>query len=90
MRPTRTVTLPLGATEDRVVGTVDVRASMKAGVAVLSPGVLAEANRNVLYLDEINLLDEGIRSVVLGAVGAGGNNVEREGISVWHPVVSVT
>ena len=79
------VDLPLGATEDRVVGSLDVEKAIKQGVAALEPGILAEANQNILYVDEINLLPDHIADDLLDAAATGWNVVEREGISVSHP-----
>jgi len=79
------VNLPLGATEDRVVGSLDVEKAIKLGVEALEPGVLAEANQNILYVDEINLLPDHIADDLLDAAATGWNVVEREGISVSHP-----
>jgi Mg-chelatase subunit ChlI/Mg-chelatase subunit ChlD len=79
------VDLPLGATEDRVVGSLDVEKAIKLGVQALEPGILAEANQNILYVDEINLLPDHIADDLLDAAATGWNVVEREGISVRHP-----
>lgn len=79
------VNLPLGATEDRVVGSLDVEKAIKHGVEALEPGVLAEANQNILYVDEINLLPDHIADDLLDAAATGWNIIEREGISVSHP-----
>jgi len=79
------VNLPLGATEDRVVGSLDVEKAIKLGVEALEPGILAEANQNILYVDEINLLPDHIADDLLDAAATGWNVVEREGISVNHP-----
>jgi len=79
------VNLPLGATEDRVIGSIDVEKAIKHGVEALEPGVLAEANQNILYVDEINLLPDHIADDLLDAAATGWNVVEREGISVSHP-----
>jgi Mg-chelatase subunit ChlI len=79
------VELPIGATEDRVVGTLNIEQAIREGVAALEPGILAEANQNILYIDEINLLPDHITDVILDAAASEWNNVEREGISVQHP-----
>ncbi|WP_456486824.1 putative cobaltochelatase [Candidatus Alkanophaga liquidiphilum] len=79
------VDLPLGATEDRVVGTLDVERVIKEGIKALEPGILAAANRGILYIDEVNLLDDHVADVLLDAAALGVNVVEREGISVAHP-----
>lgn len=79
------VDLPLGATEDRVVGSIDVEKAIKHGIEALEPGILAEANQNVLYVDEVNLLSDHIADDLLDAAATGWNIVEREGISVNHP-----
>lgn len=84
-RPRRLVNLPLNATEDRVAGTLDITRALCEGVRALEPGLLAEANRGILYIDEINLLDDHIVDILLDAAALGVNIVEREGVSVSHP-----
>ncbi len=84
-RQVRVVDLPLGATEDRVVGTIDIERAIKEGVRALEPGILAQVNRGILYIDEVNLLDDHVTDVLLDAAAMGVNTVEREGISVSHP-----
>ncbi len=81
----RVVELPLGATEDRVVGSINIEKALKKGMKALEPGILADANRNILYVDEINLLDDNLVDVLLDAAAYGVNIVEREGISLAHP-----
>jgi magnesium chelatase subunit D len=81
----RIIELPLGATEDRVVGSLDVEKAIRMGIGALEPGILAEANQNILYVDEINLLPDHIADDLLDAAATGWNMVEREGISVKHP-----
>jgi Mg-chelatase subunit ChlI len=81
----RVIELPINASEDRVVGTIDLEAALREGVKRFEPGVLAEANRNVLYVDEVNLLDDHIVDVLLDAAATGVNVVEREGVSISHP-----
>ena len=79
------VDLPLGATEDRVCGTLDIERALVEGAKAFEPGLLARANRGFLYIDEVNLLDDHLVDVLLDAAASGRNVVEREGISVTHP-----
>jgi magnesium chelatase subunit I len=79
------VDLPLGATEDRVCGTIDIEAALTRGEKRFAPGLLAQANRGFLYIDEVNLLDDHLVDVLLDVAASGWNVVEREGISVRHP-----
>ena len=79
------VDLPLGATEDRVCGTIDIEKALSEGVKAFEPGLLAKANRGILYVDEVNLLDDHLVDVLLDAAASGWNTVEREGISISHP-----
>ncbi len=81
----RVVNLPVSATEDRVVGTLDMEYALKHGEKKFEPGILAAANRNILYVDEVNLLDDHIVDVLLDAAAMGVNSIEREGISYSHP-----
>src|SRR5262249_23524195 len=79
------IDLPLGATEDRICGTIDIERVLVDGVKAFEPGLLAKANRGFLYIDEVNLLDDHLVDVLLDAAASGRNVVEREGISVTHP-----
>lgn len=79
------VDLPLGATEDRVVGSINVEKAIKEGIKALEPGILAAANRGILYIDEVNLLDDHVADVILDSAAMSINVVEREGVSVSHP-----
>src|SRR5437764_8217060 len=81
----RVVELPINASEDRVVGTIDLEAALRTGTRRFEPGVLAEANRNILYVDEVNLLDDHLVDVLLDAAAMGVNVIEREGVSFSHP-----
>jgi len=84
-RRTRFVDLPVSATEDRVVGTLDIEKAIKKGERHFDPGVLAMANRGLLYIDEVNLLDDHVVDILLDSAAMGVNIVEREGISFVHP-----
>ncbi len=84
-RRMRVVDLPVSATEDRVVGTLDIEKALKTGEKHFEPGILADANRNILYVDEINLLDDHVVDVILDSAAMGVNTVEREGVSFSHP-----
>ncbi|MCY3653758.1 MAG: magnesium chelatase ATPase subunit I [Cyanobacteria bacterium MAG IRC1_bin_28] len=79
------VDLPLGATEDRLCGTIDIEQALSRGVRAFEPGLLARVNRGILYVDEVNLLDDHLVDVLLDAAASGWNTVEREGVSVRHP-----
>jgi magnesium chelatase subunit D len=85
VRPTRVVELPLGATEDRVIGTIDLARALRAGERRFEPGLLAAAHRGVLYVDEVNLLPDHLVDLLLDAAASGRNVVEREGVSFAHP-----
>jgi magnesium chelatase subunit D len=79
------VDLPLGATEDMVLGSIDFEAAVRAGASRFMPGLLARANRGILYVDEVNLLDDHLVDAILDSAESGINLVEREGMSEWHP-----
>jgi magnesium chelatase subunit I len=81
----RVVDLPVSATEDRVVGTLDIEEAIKKGEKKFEPGILAQANRSILYVDEVNLLDDHVVDVLLDSAAMGVNTIEREGISYSHP-----
>ena len=83
--PVPVVDLPLGATEDRVCGTIDIEQALTHGVKSFEPGLLAQANRGFLYIDEVNLLEDHLVDVLLDVAASGRNVVEREGISIRHP-----
>jgi magnesium chelatase subunit D len=84
VRPSRLVELPLGVTEDRVAGTLDIERALKSGEKHFEPGLLAAAHRGMLYIDEVNLLSDHIVDILLDAAAMGVNYVEREGVSVSH------
>ncbi len=84
-RPVRVVDLPVSATEDRLVGTLDIEHALKHGERTFEPGLLAEANRGILYVDEVNLLDDHLVDALLDAAASGVNVVEREGVRYEHP-----
>jgi magnesium chelatase subunit I len=79
------IDLPLGATEDRVCGTIDIEIALINGVKAFEPGLLAKANRGILYVDEVNLLEDHLVDILLDSAASGWNTVEREGISIRHP-----
>ena len=79
------IDLPLGATEDRVCGTIDIEKALTEGIKAFEPGLLAKANRGILYVDEVNLLDDHLVDILLDSAASGWNTVEREGISIRHP-----
>jgi len=84
-RPIKIVNLPLNSTEDRIAGGIDFSRAVKSGQREFSPGLLADAHRGILYVDEVNLLDDHIVDIILDAASSGENRVEREGISFHHP-----
>jgi len=84
-RKIKVVELPLGATEDRVTGSLDIEKALRKGIKALEPGILAEVNQGILYIDEVNLLDDHLVDILLDSAAMGVNIVEREGISVSHP-----
>ena len=83
--PIPVVDLPLGATEDRVVGALDLERALASGEKAFEPGLLAAANRGYLYVDEVNLLEDHIVDLLLDVAASGENVVEREGLSIRHP-----
>ena len=84
-RGIRVIELPVGATEDRVVGTMDMEHALKKGEKQIEPGILATAHRGILYVDEVNLLDDHVVDVLLDSAAMGVNTIEREGVSFSHP-----
>ncbi len=85
IKPVPVVDLPLGATEDRVVGALDLERALSQGVKAFEPGLLAKANRGYLYIDEVNLLEDHLVDLLIDVAASGENMVEREGLSVRHP-----
>ncbi|WP_304914370.1 magnesium chelatase ATPase subunit I [Hydrogenophaga sp.] len=83
--PVPVVDLPLGATEDRVVGALDLERALSQGIKAFEPGLLAQANRGFLYIDEVNLLEDHLVDLLIDVAASGENVVEREGLSVRHP-----
>jgi Mg-chelatase subunit ChlI len=79
------IQIPIGATEDRIIGTLDVEKALQQGTRVLHPGLLSEANQGILYIDEVNLLPDHLIDTIIDAASSGWNVVEREGISITHP-----
>ena len=77
--------MPLGATEDRVCGTIDIERALHEGIKTFEPGIIAYANRGIIYIDEVNLLDDHLVDILLDSSVSGWNIVEREGISIRHP-----
>ncbi len=84
-RKLRVIDLPLGVSEDRLLGTIDIERALKEGVKALEPGILAKVNRGILYVDEVNLLNDTIADILLDSSAMGINTIEREGIAVFHP-----
>ena len=87
-RPTPVIDLPLGVSEDRVTGALDIERALSQGVKAFEPGLLARANRGYLYIDEVNLLEDHIVDLLLDVAQSGENVVEREGLSIRHPRAS--
>ncbi len=85
LKEMRVINLPINSTEDRVVGTIDIKEALLKGIKALEPGILAEANRNILYIDEVNLLADNVADILLDSAAMGLNIIEREGISFHHP-----
>lgn len=83
-RAARTVELPVGASEDRLVGALDIERALAEGVKAFEPGLLADAHRGILYVDEVNLLHDHLVDLLLDAAAMGASYVEREGVSVRH------
>ena len=89
MAPMRVIELPISATEDKVVGSLDIEHALKKGEKKFEPGILAQAHRNILYVDEVNLLNDHIVDVLLDAAAMGMNFIEREGVSYVHPAAFI-
>jgi magnesium chelatase subunit I len=85
LAPVPVIDLPLGATEDRVVGALNLERALRSGVRAFEPGLLAQANRGFLYIDEVNLLEDHLVDLLIDVAASGENVVEREGLSVRHP-----
>ena len=85
IQPMSIIALPIGSTEDRVIGSLNIEKVIRQGILALQPGLLAKANQNILYIDEVNLLPDHITDSILDAAASGWNTVEREGISESHP-----
>ncbi len=85
LMPVPVIDLPLGATEDRVVGALDLERALSQGIKAFEPGLLARANRGFLYIDEVNLLEDHLVDLLIDVAASGENVVEREGLSVRHP-----
>ena len=85
LRPVSVVDLPLGATEDRIVGALDLEKALSQGIKEFAPGLLAQAHRGFLYIDEVNLLDDHLVDLLIDVAASGENLVEREGLSIRHP-----
>lgn len=83
--PTPVVDLPLGSTEDRVVGSIDIEKALSQGIKTFEPGLLAKANRGFLYIDEVNLLEDHLVDLLIDVAASGENVVERDGLSIKHP-----
>ncbi len=85
LKPVPVVDLPLGATEDRVLGSLDLDKALRQGELAFSPGLLAQANRGFLYIDEVNLLEDHLVDLLIDVAASGENRVERDGLSIRHP-----
>lgn len=85
IRDVKIVTLPISTTEDRLIGSIDIEAMLTEGKTIVRPGILAEANNNILYIDEVNLLPDHLVDDILDAAASHMNRIEREGMSIMHP-----